>query len=155
MIIRRIIAICTWTLGLAAFAACMPRSLAAQQAAGLSMPLVSLRQIALDFDAGRNTIYCYYGFALASGPTIHVDSLQEISSPSECKGVGVGFISRIADKPMIAEMLRGLLVSHPAFRIISAFYGTEEVDVAGQTVRVSRALSVLRGPHVTEATFGS
>jgi hypothetical protein len=152
---RRIRAICTWTVGLLTLASCLPSLLAAQEAAGLRMPLVSLRQIALDFDAGRNTIYCYYGAALASGPEIRVDSLQVISTPSECKGVGVGFISRIADKPMIAAMLRGLLVSHPAFRIISAFYGTEQIDVDGQPVRAARALSVLRGTHVRDAAYGT
>jgi hypothetical protein len=148
-------AICTWTVALLGLAACLPRSLAAQEAATLSMPLLSLRQIALDFDTGRNAIYCYYGAALASGPAIHVDSIHVISSPSECEGVGVGFISRIADKPMIEAMLRGILASHPTFRIISAFYGTEPMSVDGQSVRAARALSVLRSVRLRTATFGS
>lgn len=152
---RRMWAIRTWTVVVMGFAACLPCSLVAQDPAGLSMPLVSLRQIAVDFDAGRNTIYCYYGVLMAGGPGIHVDSLQEISSPSECQGVGVGFISRIADKPMMEEMLRGVLLSHPAFRIISAFYGTEQIDVGGKRVRAARALSVLRSPRTRVATFGS
>jgi hypothetical protein len=153
---RRMHAICTWTLGLLVVAMGLPRSLAAQESsAALRMPLVSLQQIAADFDTGRNTIYCYYGVALANGPEVRVDSVQVISTPSECKGIGVGFISRIADKPMIAGMLRGLLVTNPGFRIISAFYGTEQMDVDGQPVRAARALSVLRSPHVRDVAFGT
>lgn len=152
----RIRAICTWTVALLGFAVCLPRSLAAQEeSAGLTMPLMSLQQIALDFDTGRNTIYCYYGAPDLRGPAIHVDSLRLISSPSECEGVGLGFISRFADKPMIAAMLRGLLDNHPAFRIISAFYGTEQVQIDGKSVRTARALSVLRSPPVRAAAFGS
>ena len=148
-------AICTWTVGLLCLAACRPCSLAAQESAGLTMPLVSLHQIATDFDTGLNTIYCYYGAPIPTGPQIHVDSLRVVASASDCEGVGIGFISRIADKPMIAAMLRGLLVTHPGFRIVSAFYATEQMDVGGKSVRTARALSVLRSLRVRTEEFGS
>lgn len=154
---RRFRVLCSWTAGLLILAPCIPRSLASQEeSAGLSMSLVSLRQIAVDFDTGRNLIYCYYGLPSTSGPLIRVDSMQVVSSPSECDGVGIGFISRIADRPMIEEMLRGVLLSHPAFRIVSAFYATEDIDVAGKSYHAARALSVLRSrPLRAAAMFGS
>lgn len=155
MTVSRIRAISTCAIGVLTIVVCRPRSLAAQEAPGLTMPVSSLRQIAVDFDTGRNTIYCYHGMATASGSTIHVDSVRVISSPSECEGVGVGFISRITDRPMMAAMLRGILDTHPGFRIISAFYGTEQIDVDGQSIRAARALSVLRKPRLAAATFGS
>src|SRR5690349_5043840 len=96
---RRLCAI--WlAVGLLSVGVCLPCSLAAQGAPSVTMPIVSLRAIATDFDAGRNTIYCYYGVGMTGALQIHVDSLHPVSSPSECDGVGFGFISRIADKPM-------------------------------------------------------
>jgi len=154
MMSRRTRAICC-AVGLLGLAACLPSTLDAQRAPGLSMPVLSLRAIALDFDAGRNMIYCYYALARTSGPEIHVDSLEVVSSPSECRGVGFGFISRLTDKPMLEAMLRGLITAHPGFRIVSAFYGTESMEINGESFRAARALSVLRPPPITAATFGS
>jgi hypothetical protein len=154
MMPRRLRAI-GYSVGLLSSVACLPGALAAQATPGLTMPLVSLHAIAVDFDAGRNMIYCYYGLALTSELEIHVDSLQVVPSPSACRGVGFGFISRMDDKPMLAAMLRGLIAAHPGFRIISAFYGTESLQVNGESIRAARALSVLRPPQLTPARFGS
>ena len=151
MAARRIRALCFFLCS----AACLPCSLGAQGSPALTMPVVSLRAVALDFDAGRNMIYCYYGLATTSEVQIRVDSLHVVSSPSECSGVGFGFISRIADKPMIEAMLRGLISAHPAFRIITAFYGTEAVEFNGESIRAARALSVLRPVPLVPVTFGS
>ena len=153
MMSRRMRAIC-YSVGLLSSAVGLPATLTAQRAPGLVMPLLSLRTIAVDFDAGRNTIYCYYGLRPISEPEVHVDSLQVVSSPSECRGVGFGFISRVTDKPMLEAMLQGLLSAHPGFRIISAFYGTEPIEVDGVSIRAARALSVLR-PAAVPAMLGS
>ena len=154
MMSRRMRAIC-YAVCLLGSAVGLPATVTAQRAPGLVMPLLSLRAIALDFDAGRNTIYCYYGSRPAIGSEIHVDSLQTVSSPSECRGVGFGFISRVTDRPMLEAMLQGLISAHPGFRIISAFYGTEPIEVDGVSIRAARALSVLRPAALAPALFGS
>ena len=153
MMSRRIRVIC-YSVALLSSAAGMPSAIAAQ-GANLTMSALSLRAIAVDFDAGRNMIYCYYGLAIPNGLEIRVDSLQVVTSPSDCRGVGFGFISRLADKPMLEAMLRGLIAAHPDFRIISAFYATEPVEIGGQSIRAARALSVLRPARATPALFGS
>ena len=119
------------------------------------MPLAALRAIAADFDSGQNTIYCYYGSVLTAIPEVHVDSLRVVSGAEQCEGVGIGFISRIADRSMMAAMLNGLIANHPSFRIVTAFYGAEMIEVHGVAVRAARAFSVLRGAPVKEAVFGS
>ena len=154
MMSRRIRVIC-YSVALFSSAAGMPGAAPAQSAPGLTMSALSMRAIALDFDAGRNMIYCYYGLAVPNELAIRVDSLQVVTSPSDCRGVGFGFISRLTDKPMLEAMLRGLIAAHPDFRIISAFYGTEPVEVGGQSIRAARALSVLRPGRAAAAMFGS
>lgn len=142
-------------VGLLSLAMWQPRSVSAQQTAQFTMPLTALRAIAQDFDAGQNTIYCYYGSVLTAVPQVHVDSLRVVSGPAECEGVGIGFISRIADRSMMTAMLNGLIADHPSFHIVTAFYGAEMIQVNGVAVRAARALSVLRGAPLKQAIFGS
>lgn len=152
----RLLVFCSGALGLLSLAASLPGSLLAQeQPARLTVPLVSLRQIALDFDTGRNTIYCYYGSMMGREPVVHVDSLRVVSSPSECAGVGFGFISRFTDRQMIMAMLSGLIAAHPGFSIVTAFYGAEVIEVDGQSIRAARALSIVRAAPLSQVTFGS
>ena len=151
----RIRTLCSSTVALVSLALCLPRSGAAQQPAQLTMPLSALRAIAADFDAGQNTIYCYYGSQVAAAPEVHVDSLRVVAGAEECEGLGIGFISRIADRSMMAAMLNGLIASHPSFRIVTAFYGAEMIEVRGVAVRAARAFSVLRGAPLKEAVYGS
>jgi hypothetical protein len=113
------------------------------------LPVASLREIAEDFDAGRNVIYCYQGSAAGSQPQVHVDSITSVASAADCAGVGIGLISRISDVPTMVAMLRGLVEAHPEFRVVSAFYKTEVIEVDGELVRAARALSVLRAPSLT------
>jgi hypothetical protein len=111
----------------------------------LVLPVNSLREVAVDFDAGRNEIYCYYGRVGDYRPQVYIDSLRTVSTAADCSGVGVAVISRIADPPTMMAMLRGLIDAHPEFRVVSAFYKTELLEIDGEDVRVAHALSVLRG----------
>lgn len=155
MTYSRVRVLCSCAVSLLSLAACLPRPVGAQATPKFTMAAVSLRAIATDFEMGRNVIYCYYGMVVSAEPQIHVDSVQVVSSPTECKGVGFGFISRVTDPVMLAAMLRGLIADNPAFRVVSAFYGTELIDLDGQPIRAARALSVMRPTEITRAVFGS
>jgi hypothetical protein len=155
MMCPRIRTVCSCAVVLLGIAAALPRSLEAQRSPQVTMPLVALREIALDFDSGKNTIYCYYGSVVSEEPRVRVDSLRVASSPSQCDGFGFGFISRIGDRSMMMAMLGGIIASHPSFRVVTAFYGAELIDVHGQSVRAARALSLLRAAPLRQAMFGS
>jgi hypothetical protein len=121
----------------------------------LVLSVTSLRDIAVDIDEGRNVIYCYYGRASEAQPQVYVDSVRAIPGAAECKGVGVGLISRVGDVPTMMAMLRGIIEAYPELRVVSAFYKTEMLEVDGQSVRVAHALSVLRAPSIAVPTSRS
>lgn len=123
--------------------------------AALVLPVSSLLEIAADFEAGRNVIYCFYGTAVESRLLIRVDSVTTIASAAQCGGIGMGVITRIDDRPTMMAMLRGLIESHPEFRVVSAFYKTELIDVDGEIVRAAHALSVLRAPSTSTTAAAS
>jgi len=115
----------------------------------LVVPVNSLREIAADFEAGRNVLYCYYGRVREDRPQVYVDSLRAVTTAADCGGVGVALISRIGDNLTMMAMLRGLIDAHPEFQVVSAFYKTEMLEVDGEEVRVAHALSILRGQSIT------
>jgi len=127
-----------------------PRILATrpEPSTALVIPVTTLRSIAVDFDAGRNVIYCFFGTAAEGRLEVRVDSVAVVSGAVACGGIGIGFISRIQDPSTMTEMLRGIIESHPDFRVVSAFYKTEIIEVDGQSVRAAHALSVMRAPGV-------
>lgn len=151
----RMIAVCA--IGLLFRERIVPQTLASRlpDPAALVMPATSLREIAVDFDAGRNVIYCFHGTAVDNQPRVHVDSVTRVASVAECAGIGIGLISRIADAPTIMAMLRGIIETHPEFRVVSAFYKTELIEVHGESMRAARALSVLRARSLTSTVSRS
>ena len=78
-----------------------------------------------------------------------MDSVAVVATAAQCDGVGLGFISRLGDSTLVLEMLRGVITSHPEFRVVSAFYKTEIIEVDSQRVRTAHALSVIRSVGVT------
>jgi hypothetical protein len=109
----------------------------------------SLREIAVDFEAGRNVLYCYYGRVGENRPQVFIDSVLTVTTAADCGGVGVALISRIGDHTTMVAMLRGLIDAHPEFQVVSAFYKTEMLEIDGEEVRVAHALSILRGQALT------
>ncbi len=125
-------------------------------APSVEMPLTTLTEIAASFDDGRNDIYCLYGQRQGvARDRILVDSVKTITSVSDCGGIGVGFVTRIADPVLLTYMLRGLMTSLPKLSLVSAFYQAENVERGGKTIRVARALSVVRGPSIITAAGSS
>jgi hypothetical protein len=121
---------------------------------GLRMPVGILHDIALDFNEGINPIYCYFGVRRERPSVIvDVDSITKVSGPSECAGIGIGFITRIPDKAFLALSLRGLIEGNPRFAVVSAFYRTEEIEYEGACVVAARSFSVMRG-SVTAVSQG-
>ncbi|HSQ32782.1 MAG TPA: hypothetical protein VLN49_23160 [Gemmatimonadaceae bacterium] len=136
-----------YLLSLAALTAVAPRATKAQEPT-LVVPTAYLQDIALDFDQGINPFYCYFGARSASSPaTIRVDSVTRVSSPAECAGNGLGFVSRVADPNFLGQALKGVITGMPRFLVVSAFYRTEDVEHNGKKVHVAHALSVIRGPE--------
>jgi len=80
---------------------------------------------------------------------VRIDSVTKIVAADECNGVGLGFVLRTTDRELLVQMMRGVIESNPRFDVVSAFYATEDVDRFGDTVRVARTLSVLRGVATT------
>ncbi|HEV8214667.1 MAG TPA: hypothetical protein VGP95_02500, partial [Gemmatimonadaceae bacterium] len=62
---------------------------------------------------------------------------------------GLGFVMRTTDRGLLVQMMRGVIESNPRFDVVSAFYGTEDVDRFGDLVRVARTLSIVRGVATT------
>lgn len=122
----------------------------AQPTPTFELPVASLESIATDFESGRNQIYCYHGGEIdASTALIQVDSVTVVTTPEACAGIGIGYISRIDDRAFLLHALRGLINSNARFRVASAFYAINTVEVNGRSVRAARALSVLRGAAST------
>lgn len=120
--------------------------LRAQSDAALVLPNAALHDIATDFDAGRNPIYCYHGVpSNVVAMVIRIDSVSTVATASACRGLGIGFISRIDDHSFLLNALRGLIESNPGFRVVSAFYRIEVIEADGEPFRSPRALSVIRG----------
>jgi hypothetical protein len=120
--------------------------LRAQSEAALVLPNTALHDIAMDFDTGRNLVYCYHGAPnAAASPVIRVDSVSAVASASACRGLGIGFISRIDDRSFLIDALRGLIESNPGFRVVSAFYRVEIIQTEDGAFRSPRALSLVRG----------
>jgi hypothetical protein len=117
-----------------------------QRAPAVELPVAVLESIANDFESGRNQIYCYHGGVIdPPTPLIQVDSVTVVATPEACVGLGIGYISRIDDRAFLVQALRGLIESNDRFRVASAFYAINTVEVNGRSVRAARALSVLRG----------
>jgi hypothetical protein len=131
------------------------RTVYGQRRPNLELPLLSLRDIASDFDAGRNLSYCYHGQWVDSLERVHVDSESIVATVSACDGVGIGFISRLTDPTIVMETLRAVIESFQGFRVVSAFYKTDVIEIDGQTVRAARAVSVMRPSPVTPARVKS
>jgi hypothetical protein len=119
----------------------------------VELPLATLESIAIDFESGRNQIYCYQGGSVdATTAVIQVDLVTVVPTPEACSGIGIGYISRIDDRAFLTQAARGLINSNSRFRVVSAFYGISTVEVNGRSVRAARALSVLRGGANTVET---
>lgn len=130
--------------------AAVARAARAQDGAGLVMPASVLHEIALDFDAGRNPFYCYFGARSAITPTrVKVDSVIRVASPTDCKGNGLGFMARVDDRFFLSNVLKGLIEAMPNFLVISVFYRTEDLDRDGEKFHAAHALSVIRGVGTT------
>jgi hypothetical protein len=124
----------------------IPRTSQSQETVALEMPVAVLRDIALDFDEGRNPLYCYFARRGPSTPlVVQVDSVTAVATPAQCRGNGLGFVSRIADPAFLEQVLRGLLEGTPDLLVVSAFYRTEDLTHDGVRVHGARALSVIRG----------
>ncbi len=126
--------------------AATPRIGRAQDGAGLVMPTDVLRAIAVDFDAGRNPFYCYFGTRSAETPErIRVDSVTRVATPTDCTGNGLGFVSRVDDRFFLVNTLKGLIDAMPRFLVVSAFYRTEDLERDGHRLHTAHALSIIRG----------
>jgi len=113
-------------------------------------PVGVLHAIALDMDQRRDPLYCYFGArVLTPAVRVRIDSVTKIAAAGDCNGVGLGFVLRTSDRELLVQMMRGVIESNPRFDVVSAFYATEDVDRFGDTVRVARTLSVLRGVATT------
>ena len=135
-----------YLIALAVAAAVAPNAASAQEEAALVIPSAYLHDIALDFDQGINPFYCYFGTRSSSGPAvIHVDSVTRVTSPAECAGNGLGFVSRVSDPIFLGQALKGVITGMPRFLVVSAFYRTEDVEHDGKKMHVAHALSVIRG----------
>lgn len=134
-----------YLLSLAAAMAVAPRATKAQEPT-LVIPAAFLHDIALDFDEGINPFYCYFGTRSASDPaTIRIDSVTRVSTPAECAGNGLGFVSRVSDPTFLGQVLKGVISGMPRFLVVSAFYRTEDVERGGKKIHVAHAMSVIRG----------
>jgi hypothetical protein len=78
-----------------------------------------------------------------------------VATVSASDGVGIGFISRLTDPTIVMETLRAVIESFQGFRVVSAFYKTDVIEIDGQTVRAARAVSVMRPSPVTAARVKS
>jgi len=135
-----------YLLSLAVATAAAPRVASAQENAALVIPTAYLHDIALDFDQGINPFYCYFGTRSSSGPAIiRVDSVTRVTSPAECAGNGLGFVSRVSDPIFLGQALKGVITGMPRFLVVSAFYRTEDIERDGKKIHVAHALSVIRG----------
>ena len=140
----------------AVVAVAAPGSAHGQDNAGLMMPARVLHQIALDFDAGRNPFYCYFGTRDASTPDrVNVDSVTMVAGPTDCTGSGLGFVSRIDDRFFLVNVLKGLIDAMPQFLVVSAFYRTEDLDRDGGKFHTAHALSIIRSVGATSVANGS
>lgn len=136
----------------------LPRTARAQDGAALVMPTDVLRQIALDFDQGRNPLYCYFGARSAAVPEqVRVDSVTTVATPTDCAGNGLGFVSHVQDKFFLVNTIKGLIDAMPRFLVVSAFYRTEDVEHDGRTVHTAHAISIIRaaGVRATALNRGS
>jgi hypothetical protein len=141
---RRFDLCCAVVIGVVGSFAARPVS--AQTEATLLMPTPVVERIAADVQAGRRTFYCYHGFVTgAHAPSVQVDSVTIVSVPDECQGVGIGFVSPISDRAVLGDALTKLIRAHASWHVVSAFYGTELVELEGRQVRAARAFSVMRG----------
>lgn len=128
----------------------------AQDGAGLVMPADVLRAIAVDFDAGRNPFYCYFGTRSAETPgQIRVDSVTRVATPMACTGNGLGFVSRVDDRFFLVNTLKGLIDAMPRLLVVSAFYRTEDLERDGHRLHTAHALSIIRGVSPLVANGGS
>lgn len=135
-----------YLLSLAVVTVATPRAASAQENAALVIPTAYLRDIALDFDQGINPFYCYFGTRSSSAPAIiRVDSVTRVTSPAECAGNGLGFVSRVSDPIFLGQALKGVITGMPRFLVVSAFYRTEDVERDGKKIHVAHALSLIRG----------
>ena len=133
------------SLILATLLVAVPATARSQEPA-LELPLAALHAIAVDFDRGLNPIYCYFGSRHERPSVIvAVDSVTTVSTPSDCPGIGIGFVARIPDRGFLANALKGLIESNARFMVASAFYRTEEIDHDGSPMLAARSLSVIRG----------
>jgi len=128
-----------------ALAAHLASEIQAQPQPTVTVPAPALQTIALDFDQGRNPIYCYFGRVEQAVLSVHVDSVTTVASPSACHGIGLGFVTRIANAEFLMQAIRGLIEASPEFAVVSAYYRTEDIPMDGGVLRGARALSVLRG----------
>jgi hypothetical protein len=134
----------------------VPRTARAQDGAGLIMSTDVLRQIAIDFDQGRNPFYCYFGVRSAATPDqVRVDSVTTVTKPTDCAGNGLGFVSRVEDRFFLVNALKGLIEAMPRFLVVSAFYRTEDVERDGRKVHAAHALSIIRGVGTGVAAAGA
>ena len=112
---------------------------------GVEAPVAVVNAIALDMDQRRDPLYCYFGTRVStSAARVRVDSVTKVGTADECNGVGLGFIMRTTDRALLTQMAKGVIESNRRFDVVSAFYATEDVDRFGDTVRVARAISILR-----------
>jgi hypothetical protein len=120
---------------------------------GLQVPVGILHAIALDIDQRRDALYCYFGERILT-PTlrVRVDSVTTVAAMEQCTGVGFAFTVRTVDRALLADMVHGVIDNNPRFKVVSAFYATEDIDRWGDTVRVARPLSMLRGVATTTLT---
>jgi hypothetical protein len=116
------------------------------QAPAVELSEKTLLAIQADYESGRTVIYCFGGRSnYAPQPVVHVDSAWVVPAVVQCPGVGVGFISRIADREFMISSLRGLIDGNSAFQVVSAFYSGAVADSTGQPRYQMRTLSIVRG----------
>lgn len=126
------------------------------QSPSLVLPIADLHGIAVDFDRGLSPLYCYFGVRIdRPALVVRVDSVTVVASSSDCAGIGIAFFMRMADRELLGQALRGMIDSNPRFTVVSAFYGTEDIDDRGSSVRAARAVSVVRGARSILTHAGS
>lgn len=144
----RLLPVC-FTLHVATAALCAAQS-SAPPANGIEVSVGTLHTIALDLDQHRDPLYCYFGNrVLTPAVRVHVDSVTTVATLEACGGIGVGFVMRYTDRALLLQLLQGVIDSNPRFAVVSAFYGTEEIDRFGDVMKVARTLSLLRGVATT------
>lgn len=125
------------------------------QAVDFEIESPELKSVAADFEAGRNPMYCLFGHVNhAARLHVRVDSIAVVSTPAECAGLGLAFVTRIPDRSFLMQVLRGLIDSSPRFVVVTAFYATEMIELEGERFRAPRAFSVVRGIEGTAVRAG-